>query len=1039
MKPLLLSLLLLTTTYLHARIVHEFSNTPLTDALRAIEQSQTEYSISIMSDGLENITVTASIDEKDAPAAVRKICKNLDAKVKVQDKDIYVQADKDTRRMLVLKGLVQDIRAHQDIIGATVELLAADSSVIDRKKAHSKFCYTSDGKEFIYETGQFSFSVPSTPAKYIFRVMHKGFNTAYIDYTIEHVGKREYSKELPPFYLAPEISTKVLQELAVTASKVKFYHKGDTIIYNADAFILAEGSMLDALLQQLPGVEMKPDGRIYHNGKFVNDLLLNGKEFFSKDRRLMLENLPAYTVKDIAVYDKQTEENEWLGIKDESTERYVIDVRLKKEYMIGWVANVEAGGGTSGRYLGRVFAMRHTDFSRFAIIANANNLDDSSKPKSDDSWQRGTTTDLRRTERADINFYVGDRNKRWDTRGNASINHQTTEGDVHTVQQNYLPTGDTYDYRFDNNTNEDLRVSAGQSFALPTKSVRWSFDYDFNYHRFNHSNSVASAAFNAPVAGVSRQLLDDLYSPASLHINLRDTLINRILLHGIGNGYALDGSFNISSIIKIPDSNENLRLGATIDYADRKEHMFDRQTVNYGQQAQPALYHHQYRNNHPMRDGSYNVRAGYTIPLGEDWRQLMATYTFKHQRMHRNSSLYLLHQLDSALTNINQLPSVSEYQQVLDRDNSFTSRRTCNSHDLNLNLGYKFNQASYGNVWTLFDGHITLGHEQMDYLRGRIDTTLNRTGVTMNLGSMTVLNLKGGHYISVNLGLDRSLPSLEQCVDMRDDTDPMNIRLGNPNLQATLQPSLSLSGGFKNKNSFHSITWDYRRIYNAVAMGYIYDTQTGVRTYRPENVDGNWSTMGKYTFNHSFGEAKKMHLEVPLTATYNQSVDLMGVDGVAGSNLSRVYGQSVSVAPCFKADWGKQHFEITCQPTWERLTGERADFVDFDALTTRTTLSATLKLPWKIDLNTDFSLYTRSGYADARLNSADWVWNGRLTRPFFKGSLLVMLDGFDILGQLSNVTRTINAQGRTETFTSVMPSYALMHVVYRFNKEPKKR
>ena len=338
MKHLLLSLLLLTTTYLHARIVHEFSNTPLTDALRAIEQSQTEYSISIMSDGLENITVTASIDEKDAPAAVRKICKNLDAKVKVQDKDIYVQADKDTRRMLVLKGLVQDIRAHQDIIGATVELLAADSSVIDRKKAHSKYCYISDGKEFIYETGQFSFSVPSAPAKYIFRVMHKGFNTAYIDYTIEHVGKREYSKELPPFYLAPEISTKMLQELAVTASKVKFYHKGDTIIYNADAFILAEGSMLDALLQQLPGVEMKPDGRIYHNGKFVNDLLLNGKEFFSKDRRLMLENLPAYTVKDIAVYDKQTEENEWLGIKDESTERYVIDVRLKKEYMIGWLA-----------------------------------------------------------------------------------------------------------------------------------------------------------------------------------------------------------------------------------------------------------------------------------------------------------------------------------------------------------------------------------------------------------------------------------------------------------------------------------------------------------------------------------------------------------------------------------------------------------------------------------------------------------------------------------------------------------------------------
>jgi len=73
------------------------------------------------------------------------------------------------------------------------------------------------------------------------------------------------------------------------------------------------------------------------------------------------------------------------------------------------------------------------------------------------------------------------------------------------------------------------------------------------------------------------------------------------------------------------------------------------------------------------------------------------------------------------------------------------------------------------------------------------------------------------------------------------------------------------------------------------------------------------------------------------------------------------------------------------------------------------------------------------------LNTNDLVWNARLSRPFFKGKLLVMLDGFDILGQLSNVTRTLNAQGRTETFTNVMPRYGLLHVVWRFNKQPAKK
>ena len=77
---------------------------------------------------------------------------------------------------------------------------------------------------------------------------------------------------------------KMLQEVNVVGSKVKFYHKGDTVVYNADAFVLAEGSMLDALVRQMPGVEIKKDGRIYHNGQFVENLLLNGRYTISMAR-----------------------------------------------------------------------------------------------------------------------------------------------------------------------------------------------------------------------------------------------------------------------------------------------------------------------------------------------------------------------------------------------------------------------------------------------------------------------------------------------------------------------------------------------------------------------------------------------------------------------------------------------------------------------------------------------------------------------------------------------------------------------------------
>ena len=1008
-----------------AQIVVAQNAIPLISALKTIEQSQSEYAINIESNGLDSLYTAEKIDGLNAVNAVRKVCKGLPVKVKVHGKRIYVQYERGKAvRKLTLKGEVQDIRAHKPLIGANVTLLRADSTVIAQKEARQHWY----AEGFDWETSEFAFEVPAMPAKYIFRISHVGFKTTYVDYKLERIGRREHERGLPPFYLAPQST--MLQEVVVTASKVKFYYRGDTLIYNADAFILAEGSMLDALIGQLPGVELKRDGRIYHNGKFVDDLLLNGKQFFSRDRKLMLENLPAYTVKDIAIYNKQTDENEWLGIKDEHSQRYVIDVRLKKEYMIGWIANAEAGAGTGNRYLARLFAMRHTDFSRLGISANANNLDDDSRPGDNDNWQRGSTNNLRRTERADLHFNVSDRNKRWEIYSSAAVNHQHTEGETRTVRQNYLPTGDTYDHSFSSRRNEDLRLSSSLDFIRNGKAVRWTFSPNLKYHRFDHSSDLASATFNAPVADVSRQLLDQLYSPTSSRLNLRDTLVNRILRQGVGNGHAWEGTLNAGATIKIPHSNENIRLGASINYTDRDEHLFNRQTVDYAATSlQPPTYNHQYHDNHPHRDGLAQLRVGYNIPLGAGWRSFYTTYYFTHQWQHHRSSLYLLDRLDRQPGSIDELPSVSEYEQVMDSHNSFDSRSTEDRHKLDINLGYKFDKKSYGQIWTLLDGNIDLRSQHLDYQRGRIDTTLHRTAFTVNMGCWTYLDLKGGHQINLTLGVEEKLPELEQRIDLRDDTDPMNIRLGNTRLHKSVTPHIGTYFAYRGKRSFHRWEWSYEPTYNAVAMGYVYDPLTGVRTYRPENVDGNWTTDGGYTFNCDLDTARKLNLVIPLKFTFRQNVDLVGTTTQAVQyaamslqpQRSVVRNYALSLSPKFRADIGQHHFELTCQPAWDRYTSDRPDFDNFNAFACRTSLSAIMKLPWKLDLSTDLSLYTRTGYADEALNTNDLVWNARLTRPFLKGRLLMIFDGFDILGQLSNVTRTLNAQGRTETYTNVMP------------------
>lgn len=125
--------------------------------------------------------------------------------------------------------------------------------------------------------------------------------------------------------------------------------------------------------------------------------------------------------------------------------------------------------------------------------------------------------------------------------------------------------------------------------------------------------------------------------------------------------------------------------------------------------------------------------------------------------------------------------------------------------------------------------------------------------------------------------------------------------------------------------------------------------------------------------------------------------------------------------------------------TWGHATSNRADFELINTGDLTYGLTAQVKLPWDIQFNTDLNLYSRYGYNDPSMNTNDLVWNARVSKTFLKGTVTVLLDGFDILRNLSNVTRTLNAQGRTEVYRNVIPSYFMLHAIYRLNIKPKKR
>ena len=117
----------------------------------------------------------------------------------------------------------------------------------------------------------------------------------------------------------------------------------------------------------------------------------------------------------------------------------------------------------------------------------------------------------------------------------------------------------------------------------------------------------------------------------------------------------------------------------------------------------------------------------------------------------------------------------------------------------------------------------------------------------------------------------------------------------------------------------------------------------------------------------------------------------------------------------------------------------RQDFNNMNIWDFNYGLTGNFSLLPKLQLSTDITMYSRRGYSEPSLNTNDLVWNARISYTMMKGNMVLMLDGFDILGNLSNITSSLNGQGRTEIRRNVLPQYVLFHIQYKLNIRPKNK
>lgn len=946
-----------------------------------------------------------------------------------------------------LYGLVGDYVTHKTILGVKAELLTTDSVKLFEYE-------NSNPNQSINDIQAPFLLILKNPGKYILRFSKEGYKTRCINWEIKKFHKKETSILHSPVYLQRERKEQKLGEAVVVATKVKFYNKGDTLVFNADAFQLQEGSMLDALIRQLPGVELKDDGRILVNGKYVESLLLNGENFFSKDRNIMLENLPTYMVKTVNVYKKDGKMSEMMGMRM-GDEQYVMDVRLKKQYSIGWIGNAEAAGGTEDRYLARLFALRFTDHSRLSFFGSVNNVNEYAKPGQGSEWVPSVGNGLTTTRHGGVDYLINDRNKRFKLEGSAEIRHSDDLFDQRSASENFLEGGNTYGLSTYHNRTHNFSILSNHNFDFVWKYLKLNVRPSFSYVKTDQSSSDKSGNFSVnPEGYLTVETLDSLFSP-NVSTSLLARTLNRHSTESTLSGHALTAGANAQAVVSFPhNTSDRLLLEARGSFTDNDHKRFAHRYYDYpsDNQTLKSDFRNEYETT-PYRAHAYGGKATYVSVTARNW-QLQTYYEYGFNQVRQKRALMRLDRIDGwgygTGHPMGMLPSATDWERdAFDGPNSPDAQSKDDSHTVGL---YIHKEPFMENYWRwTFSFPLSFDRSRLNYIRPEmVDTALNRHKVffrpSIQGGNTWYVKAEDGHItetheLSFGYSISANAPALSYSVRLRDDSDPLNIReMGSRSLKDIWAHNLNATynRNQSDKQRLLGINIAYNYTQNAVAMGYVFDRATGKRTYSPDNVNGNWSARGGVNYSMPVDRKRKLTMGINTGVNYNHNVDLIGTEGAAlRSTVDNLY-----LSQGLRFDYRispKYQFGVKGSGTWTHASSQRADFETIDAADFSYGLTAQIELPWQVQLSTDFTMYSRRGYEEQTMNTDEIVWNARLAKRLFKGRLTVMIDGFDILGQLSNVRRNLNGQGRVETWYNTIPRYAMLHLVYRLNVQPRKK
>lgn len=881
---------------------------------------------------------------------------------------------------------------------------------------------------------------------YIIRCENDNYHTLYDTINVKFY-KREKIIKLGRLFMKRKLRSKLedtqqLQEVVVSSTKLKFYFNNDTLVYNAAAFTTQKGFVLNDILKKMPGLEIKEDGDIYANGEQISELLLNGKDFFDKDRKTILENLPAFMLKNVKIYNR-TKDSLSLIKRERDKSGLVMDVQLKKQYDQILLGNMDFGYGIDGHYYGKLFGLKFHPLYRFSGYAITNDVNkDEYVGGNGDTQNTDNGIGEKKITKVGLNYNVDQSQGRYALQGSLDFIYKDIFNDVLNNNQNFYTSGDVFSRSSSLSNQYSVLFSTVHSFYLLGNTK-----YDFTLKpklSYNHTNTNqfnVAASFNADVINSLGNSWKDSLMSKELCQMLKLYGINRQVVQLESNTDNIGIQLDAEKSINIPHTDDKLTINSSGLFSENSIKKFTQRDLKYMNSTNP-IWNNQYVDQ-CIQQKKWMFSAKYDYSLSK-WGCLSLKYEHESSRYKNNNSLFALHLLDGwgegSQHGLGVLPSEKEMLQVLDGNNSYSYLQKENTNNFVLEYSLDKNIETKKTKLSI-QIPFTYKRRSLDYTSHVTDTVarisvfypeLNMEFVNQNLKE------KNSYYYKISYRLTQDVPTLYNMINIKNNSDPLYVIHGNSNLK-NAQTHVCEAYLYVAPNNFNHHNFDirYSEYRNRIGSAIIYDKTNGITAATFKNINGNRDFYTSFEDYFGFGKERSASIKNEVSFLFNNSADYAHAEGEELSEKSIVRNLIFSEQFTFEKKFCNTKCLVggSLYLNYNHSTSSIKGFEEINSYEYGGKLNTSYELPWNIKLTSDLNCVIRSGYNYSSMNDEEFIWNTNLSKTFNR--ITIKLDANDILNQRKNVYRYVNAQGRTEIYYNTVKRCCMIHFVWRLNKSWK--